>query len=84
MDQQQEQRHGHSHILCASEKDEPGTLPPHPSLAPLAPLSPLSPLGERRQRHESEEDEEERQKQIKKDDWKDTHKRGAGNRKNRS
>ena len=61
MDQQQEQRHGHSHILCASEKDEPGTLPPHPSLAPLAPLSPLSPLGERRQRHESEEDEEERQ-----------------------
>ena len=31
-----------------------------------------------------EEDEDERQEQIKKDEWKDWHKRGAGNRKNRS
>lgn len=39
---------------------------------------------EERELGNDEEDEEERQKQIKKDDWKDTHKRGAGNRKNRS
>lgn len=58
MDRQQEHQHGHSHSLHAPEKGQPGTLPPHLSLAPL---SPLSPLGERRQRHESEEDEEERQ-----------------------
>ena len=31
-----------------------------------------------------EEDEEERQKLIKQDDWREMHKRGAGNRKNRS
>jgi hypothetical protein len=58
MDRQQEHQHGHIHSLHAPEKGQPGTLPPHLSLAPL---SPLSPLGERRQRHESEEDEEERQ-----------------------
>lgn len=55
MDRQQEQRHGHSHILCAPEKGEPGTLPPHP---------PLSPLGERRQRHESEEEDEEERQEL--------------------